>query len=43
MLEYGASYKMADEFAFLDIAMIRAEAGSEFTSASFKQFLHNTK
>jgi len=29
---------MADEYGFLDIERIRADAGSELTSAPFKQF-----
>jgi hypothetical protein len=38
ILQYGADYKMADEFGYLDIDRIRADAGSEFTSGPFKQF-----
>ena len=38
ILQYGADYRMADEYGFLDIDRVRADAGSEFTSGPFKQF-----
>jgi len=38
ILEYGATYRVADTYGYLDIEHIRADAGSEFTSTEFKQF-----
>jgi len=38
ILQYGADHRMADEYGFLDIDRVRADAGSEFTSGPFKQF-----
>jgi hypothetical protein len=41
ILEYGASYRIADEYGFLDIERIHADAGLEFISALFKVGSYN--
>jgi transposase InsO family protein len=38
ILDHASSFKMADEYGYLDIDRIRADAGSEFTSGPFKDF-----
>jgi transposase InsO family protein len=38
LLKYAADYHVADEYGYLDIDRLKADAGSEFTSGAFKQF-----
>lgn len=40
---YGATYKVADTYGFLYIDPIQSDAGSEFTSGEFLQFLCKTQ
>lgn len=38
ILDHGSTYKMADEYGYLDIDRILVDTSPEFTSGPFKDF-----
>ncbi len=43
ILQYGADHWVADNYSYLDIECIRADAGSEFTAGAFREFFRDNK